>query len=43
MYYVDVYENERVFIRQDTYKYTGYIITCILGFIIVNIIRFVFV
>ena len=38
MYYLDKYENEKIFIRQDTYKYTGYIITCIFGIIVVNII-----
>jgi hypothetical protein len=43
MYYIDVYENEKIFMQKDTYKYTGYIITCIFGFIVANIICYVFV
>jgi len=43
MHYIDLYENEKIFIRQDTYKYTGYIITCIVGLIIINIICYRFV
>jgi hypothetical protein len=38
MHYIDVYENDKLFITPQNYKLIAYIISCAFGFIIVNII-----
>lgn len=38
MHYIDVYENDKLFITPQNYKLIAYIITCVFGFIIINII-----
>jgi hypothetical protein len=43
MYLVNVYEDEKVFIRQNTYSYVGYIIGFVIGYVIINTIFYVFV
>ena len=40
---MNVYEDEKIFMQQNTYVYIGYILYVIVGFFIINTISYLFV
>jgi hypothetical protein len=42
MYFIDIYENEQIFMHNHTYQYLAYVITVAFSFFVINSILYIY-